>query len=617
METLKIYDTTLRDGMQAEGVSFSLEDKLLIARRLDEFGLDYIEGGYPLSNPKEEAFFKQVMEMDLANARICAFGNTKRKGVKVEEDTCMRALLDCGAPVTTIVGKSWDMHVTDVLRCSLEDNLKIVDESVRYLKSQGREVVFDAEHFFDGYKANPEYAMKVAAAAAEAGADALVLCETNGGCLPQEVFDITEAVCKSFPGVTVGMHAHNDSDCAVANSVTAVAAGARHIQGTINGLGERTGNANLCTIIPNLAFKMSFPALKKDKRKAMTALRRLYNLPATDKKAMSENLRFTSEVVYGPEKRSIGSTIKNIGQGGQDVEKVRAAIDNNLEIIASDEGKLAAALKNCFDVLPGKDLTKLTELSHFVFEIANLSPITSMPYVGESAFAHKGGLHIDALRKNETTYEHISPGLVGNERRFLISELSGSANVLAKLERRGLAQDKELARGLLKQVQDMENEGYQFEAAEASFDILIKKALGQYRPAFDLERYHVTMEQRPSGERITEATVKLQVDGVTEHTVSEGDGPVNALDLALRKSLENFYPQLKDVRLIDYKVRVVNPRAATAARVRVVIESRDSESIWGTVGVSENLVDASWKALVDSIEYKLLKDANALDTKES
>ncbi|MCK4998143.1 MAG: citramalate synthase [Anaerohalosphaera sp.] len=524
---IKIYDTTLRDGMQAEGVSFSLEDKLLIAKRLDEFGVDYIEGGFPLSNPKEEQFFKKAMKLDLANAKIVAFGSTKRVGVSVSEDICMKALLGCGAPAVTIVGKTWDMHVTDVLKCSLDENLTICAESVAYMKEQGREAIFDAEHFFDGYKANPEYAISVLAVAAKAGADVLVLCETNGGCLPHEVAQITEVVCKEFPDVVIGIHTHNDTDCAVANSLAAVTAGARHVQGTINGLGERTGNANLCTIIPNLTLKMGF------------------------------------------------------------------------ETINTDSGKRRT----------GDKLTDLTQLSHFVFEVGNLSPVMNMPYVGESAFAHKGGLHIDALRKNEKTYEHINPEVVGNERRFLISELSGSANVLAKLEKRGIAEDKATAIKILKLVQDLENDGYQFESAEASFDILIKKAMGKYKPAFDLEKYHISMERNPAGDIVTEATVKLTVDGKTQHVVSEGDGPVNALDKALRKSLEIFYPQLRTMHLIDYKVRVVNAGAATAAKVRVIIESRDHDGLWGTVGVSENLIEASWEALVDSIEYKLLKDA--------
>ncbi|RKY13778.1 MAG: citramalate synthase, partial [Planctomycetota bacterium] len=494
MKTVKIYDTTLRDGMQAEGVSFSVEDKLLIARKLDEFGIHYIEGGYPQSNPKEEEFFARVKEIPFVNAKIVAFGSTRRANTKVEEDICIAALLASNAPAITMVGKTWDLHVTEVLRCDLEENLKMCAESVAYVKKQCREVIFDAEHFFDGYKNNPDYAMKVLQAAADSGADVLALCETNGGCLPHEVYEITEAVCKAFPTAEIGIHCHNDADCAVASSLAAADAGATHIQGTINGLGERTGNANLCTIIPNLSLKMGYETVGEDK------------------------------------------------------------------------------------------LESLTEVSRFVFEIANLVPATHMPYVGESAFAHKAGLHIDAIRKNEKTYEHVNPEQIGNERRFLISELSGASNVLGKLEKRKLTSDKELARKILKRVQQLESEGYQFETAEASFDLLIKKEMGTYQESFDLIRYHTNVERMPEGQIVTEATVKLQVDGKTEHVVSEGDGPVNALDGALRKALEPSYPSLKEMNLIDYKVRVVNARAATAAKVRVVIESRDAEDLWGTVG---------------------------------
>lgn len=523
MEKVKIYDTTLRDGMQAEGVSFSVEDKLLIARRLDEFGIDYIEGGYPLSNPKEEEFFRRLQEIPFQHARVAAFGSTRRANNRVADDTGIRALLACEVPVVTIVGKTWDMHVTDVLRCSLEDNLALCADSVVYLKTQGREVIFDAEHFFDGYKCNPAYALKVLQAAAEAGATTIALCETNGGALPHEVFDITQAVCRALPGVIIGIHCHNDSDCAVANSLAAVRAGARHVQGTINGLGERTGNANLCTIIPNLSVKMGF------------------------------------------------------------------------------------------ETVGAQNLRSLTEVSRFAFEIANLPPATHMPYVGESAFAHKAGLHIDAIRKNQKTYEHITPELVGNERRFLISELSGASNVLDKLEKKKMISDRAVARTILQKVQDLENEGYQFETAEASFDILVKKAMGSYTPSFELIKYHVDVERSESGRMVTEASVKLAVDGKIEHVVSEGDGPVNALDGALRKAMEAFYPNIKGMSLIDYKVRVVNAKAGTAARVRVVIESRDSQDMWGTVGVSENIIEASWLALVDSVEYKLLKDAGTLN----
>jgi len=515
MTKIAIYDTTLRDGMQAEGVSFSLADKLAIAKCLDGLGVDYIEGGYAASNPKEMQFFHEVAKLGLESSKVTAFGSTRRADCTVEDDLSLNSILATKAPSATIVGKTWDRHVGLVLGCSLDENLAICAESIRYLKQKGLEAIFDAEHFFDGYQANPEYATKVLAAAAEAGADALVLCDTNGGSLPHQVLEITEQVCKAFGSVVVGIHTHNDSDCATANALAAIRAGARHVQGTINGLGERCGNANLCSLIPNLAFKMGLEPLSPDKIKL------------------------------------------------------------------------------------------LTEASRFVFEVANLPPVMSLPYVGDSAFAHKAGLHVDALRKSKQTYEHIDPQVVGNERRFLISELSGKSNILAELEKAKIVQDKTLARKILARVQDLENEGYQFEAANASFDLLVRKIMETFQPSFELIKYHVDVEKRKGGEIVTEATVKLKVGDEIEHVVGEGDGPVNALDAALRKSLERFYPALKEVQLFDYKVRVVNAKEGTAARVRVVIESRDKQSIWGTVGVSENVIEASWLALVDSVEYKL------------
>ena len=519
MEKIRLYDTTLRDGMQAEGVSFSLEDKLAIAKCLDKLGIDYIEGGYAASNPKEMQFFAEATRLGLKNSKMVAFGTTRRADYSVSDDLSLNAMLACKTQVATLVGKAWDMHVTDVLGCSLDENLTICAESVEYLKKHGLETIFDAEHFYDGYKENPEYAMKVLAAVAQAGVDVLSLCDTNGGCLALEVYEITKAVCEQFSTVVIGVHTHNDTDCATANCLAAVRAGARHVQGTINGLGERCGNANLCVVVPNLALKMEF------------------------------------------------------------------------------------------DVLSPEKIRILTEVSRYVFEISNLTPVMNMPYVGDSAFAHKGGLHVDALRKSKRTYEHIAPEVIGNERRFLISELSGKSTVLAELEKAKIAEDKKLAQKILVRVQELENEGYQFESADASFDLLVKKVMGTYKPFFDLLKYHVNVEKRGAGDMVTEATVKLKVGDKTEHIVGEGDGPVNALDSALRKSLENFYPSLKDVRLIDYKVRVVNAKAGTAARVRVIIESRDKNSVWGTVGCSENIIEASWQALVDSVEYKLQKDA--------
>ncbi len=526
MGKIKLYDTTLRDGMQAEGISFSLEDKLAIAKCLDELGIDYIEGGYAASNQKEMQFFAEAAKLKLKNSKITAFGSTRRADTKVENDASIKAILACKTFAAALVGKVWDLHVTDVLGCSLDENLKICAESVTFLKKHGVEIIFDAEHFYDGYKANPEYAMKVLIAAADAGADVLVLCDTNGGSMPEQVYEITKTVCKKFPSTTVGIHTHNDCECANANCLAAVRAGARHVQGTLNGLGERCGNANLLAVIPNLAFKMGF------------------------------------------------------------------------------------------DVLSPEKIKTLTKVSRFVFEIANLAPVMNMPYVGESAFAHKAGLHVNAIGKNSQTYEHIDPETVGNKRRILISELSGKSAILAKLEsifakfeNIKLDKDERFAKKILDRVQQLENEGYQFEAADASFDLLVRKIMGTYKPAFELIKYHTSVERLPDGRLVTEATVKVKVDGITEHVVGEGDGPVNALDAALRRALEGFYPAINDIHLIDYKVRVVNARAGTAARVRVIIESRDKDSVWGTVGVSENIIEASWLALTDSVEYKLQKDA--------
>ncbi len=512
-----IYDTTLRDGSQTEGISFSLQDKIGIAIKLDELGIDYIEGGYPLANPKDKSFFKEIKKVSLKNAKIAAFGSTKRANKKASEDPGIKAMLSTETPVVTIFAKSWDFHVTDVLKVSLEENLMMVYETVKYLKSKGREVVLDAEHFFDGHKSNVRYSLKVLKVAQDSGADTIVLCDTNGGCLPHEIEKITSKVAGRIK-VPLGIHTHNDGELAVANTLAAVNNGARHVQGTINGLGERCGNANLCSLIPNLV------------------------------------------------------------------------------------------LKNKFKCLGDSELEKLTDISRYVNEVANFVPIPNQPFVGSSAFAHKGGMHVNAIQKNKSTYEHIEPETVGNERKILISELSGSSNVLKKVEKYKIAHDQKIMRKILKKVQDMENEGYHFESAEGSFDLLVKKIIGKHKGFFDLEDFRVIVERGKGGKSITRATVKIKVSGVEELTVSDGDGPVNALDGALRKGLEKFYPSLKDMQLMDYKVRVINPKESSAAKVRVIIESRDHKDIWGTVGVSENVIEASWQALVESIEYKLLKD---------
>ncbi len=517
MPQIQIYDTTLRDGAQGEGVNFSLEDKVLIAHRLDELGFDFVEGGYPLSNPKDAEFFQRIAAQPFKHARVCAFGMTRRRGMKPADDIGMKALLDSQAPVITIVGKTSDFHVTDVLGVSLEENLAMIRDTVAYLRGEGREVIYDAEHFFDGWKANPEYAAKTIQAAAEAGASIIIMCDTNGGTMPEEIAALTlEAASKVDK--PLGIHTHNDCELAIANSLSAVDAGAVQVQGTINGLGERCGNADLISVVANLALK------KKD-----------------------------------------------------------------------------------YEVLGGKGVEHLTELSRYVYEIANMHFRVNQPFVGPSAFAHKGGMHVHAVAKAASSYEHIDPVQVGNERRVLVSELSGRSNIIALATKMNLQDDKALMDRVLHQVVDLENRGYQFEAAEASFELLVRKLARTHIPHFELVQYHTSVASR-GGEPVTEATIKLLVNDQLRHEVAEGDGPVNALDAALRKALNGLFPSLNEMHLVDYKVRVINSDAATAASVRVVIESRDAEATWGTVGVHENVIEASWQALVDSIEYKLCKD---------
>lgn len=514
---IEIYDTTLRDGAQGEGVSFSLEDKLLIARRLDEMGFDYVEGGYPLSNPKDAEFFQRIAAEPLKHSKVCAFGMTRRRGMQPADDPGMKALLEARTPVVTIVGKTSDFHATEVLGVSLQENLAMIRDTVAYLREQGREVIYDAEHFFDGWKANPVYAAKTIRAAAEAGAKLIVMCDTNGGSLPEEVAAITKEAAAAV-AVPLGIHCHNDCELAVANSLAAVDAGAMHVQGTINGLGERCGNVDLISVIGNLSLKK-----------------------------------------------------------------------RGLETLRHDR------------------LEHLTELSRYVYEIANMNFRNGQPFVGASAFAHKGGMHVHAVAKVAHSYEHIDPATVGNERRVLVSELSGRSNILALATKHNLSQDKDLMDRVLRQIVELENRGYQFEAAEASFELLVRRLAGQFKPHFELLKYSTMVESR-GGAPITEAAVKLQIGDQVRHEVAEGDGPVNALDAALRKALGGHFPNLADMHLVDYKVRVINSEAATAASVRVVIESRDDDQSWGTVGVHENVIEASWAALVDSIEYKLCKD---------
>lgn len=519
MRRIQVYDTTLRDGSQGEGISFSLYDKLQIARRLDELGFDYIEGGYPLSNEKDEQFFQRVADLDLKHSKVCAFGMTRRRGVAAEDDPGMQALLRSKAPVVTLVGKTSDFHVREVLRVSLEENLRMIADSVAFLRSQGREVIYDAEHCFDGFQSNPDYALQTLKAAADAGAGLIVLCDTNGGSLPEQIAEITRAAIAELP-VPVGIHCHNDCDLAVANTLAAVDAGAVQVQGTVNGFGERCGNADLVSILANLALK-----------------------------------------------------------------------------------------KRGYQVLTAEAIGHLTELSRFVYETANVPIRNHQPFVGPSAFAHKGGMHVHAINRVTRSYEHIAPEAVGNERRILVSELSGRSNIEALTSRHNLQHDRALTEQILAQVVALENQGYQFEAAGASFDLLVMRCAGLFRPHFERLNYHVSVERDERDQDVrTLATVKLKVGQELRHEVAEGDGPVNALDAALRKALNGSFPELREMALMDYKVRVVNSEAGTAAVVRVTIESTDNEEVWGTVGVSENIIEASWLALVDSFEYKLCKE---------
>ena len=523
MRRIEIYDTTLRDGSQGEGVSFSLQDKLLVTERLDHVGVDYIEGGYPASNDKDEQYFRRVAEMrrsgQLQHAQIVAFGMTRRRGVKADQDPGLKALLSAETDVITIVGKTSDFHVREVLRVSLEENLAMIAESIAYLVSQKRKVIYDAEHFFDGWLANPEYAKSTIQAAARAGAAAVVLCDTNGGTMPVRVAELTRAAIESVD-VPIGIHCHNDCDLAVANSLSAVDAGASQVQGTINGLGERCGNADLISVIANLAVK-----------------------------------------------------------------------------------------KQGFEVLTNSGVEHLTDLSRFVYEAANMTYRANQPFVGPSAFAHKGGMHVHAINRATASYEHIAPERVGNERRILISELSGRSNIAALTSQHGIEDDRELMDRILGRIVELENAGWQFEAAEASFDLLVRRCAGTFVPHFERLNYHVSVETGSGGATTTEATVKLKIGEDIRHEVAEGDGPVDALDKALRKALGGLFPSLAQMQLVDYKVRVINSEAGTAACVRVVIESRDEDDVWGTVGVSENVIEASWMALVDSLEYKLYKDS--------
>jgi len=517
---IHIYDTTLRDGSQGEGISFSGTSKIQMALKLDEFGVDYIEGGYAGSNPKDMEFFREIRKHTLRHARVAAFGSTRRADTTVGDDDNVRRLIEATTPVVTIFGKSWQLHVTDVLRTTAAENRKMVFETVRYLKDQGREVVFDAEHFFDGYKDSPSFALDVLKVAFEAGADSLVLCDTNGGSLPHEVFGITSEVVKAFP-LAVGIHTHNDSGLAVANSLEAVRAGAVQVQGTINGYGERTGNANLCSVIPALELKMGCRAL------------------------------------------------------------------------------------------PEGSLSHVKALSIFADDLVNLRHDAKAPYVGASAFSHKAGMHVNAVQKNPRSFEHVTPDSVGNERRILISEGSGASSVLLKAIEMGVGLNKSSpeVKEILEALKSLEKQGYSYEAADASFKLLVQKVLRKHKSFFELEGFRVIIEKDGKDKPcLSEASVKVRVGDKIEHMVAEGDGPVNALDCALRRALMRFYPEIETIVLTDYRVRILDPEEATAAKTRVIIESSDGTQQWGTVGVSGNIIEASWEALVDSMEYKLFQE---------
>jgi 2-isopropylmalate synthase len=515
MNEIYLYDTTLRDGTQREGISLSVDDKIKIAQRLDEIGIDYIEGGWPGSNPKDAEFFERAQEIEFQHAKLAAFGSTLKKDKHPEEDTNIQMLLAAGTPVITLVGKSWDLHVTEVLETSLENNLEMIGKSVAYFIEHGKEVIYDAEHFFDGYKANPAYAVSTISAARDNGAHAVVLCDTNGGTLPWEIEDICKNVSAQVQA-PFGIHAHDDGGCGVANTLAAVRVGAIQVQGTINGYGERVGNANLTTIIPDLQLKMG---------------------------------------------------------------------------------------KEC---VPEDSLRNLTDLSYYVAEVANLPHDKHYPYVGSSAFAHKGGIHVAAMLKTERSYQHIDPTLVGNQRRTLVSELSGRGNVLDKSRQLGLDVDGEQAKVVLANIKSLEAQGFTFESAEGSLNVMLQQLQPGYQPPFELIDFTVVVEHRQGRGILAEATVKVRIGDEIVHTASDGNGPVSALDAALRKALVDIYPQLADVRLSDYKVRILDSESGTSAAVRVLIDSKNGTREWSTVGASENIIEASWRALSDSLEYALL-----------
>lgn len=513
-----LYDSTLRDGAQAEGISFSVEDKLKIVKKLDEIGIHYIEAGNPASNPKDLEFFEKVAQLELKNTQIVAFGSTRRRGTVAAEDTNVQSLLKANTKAVAIFGKTWDLHVTEILKASLQENLEMIRDTIAFLKDRGKEVIFDAEHFFDGYKANSEYALQSLKTAQEAGADVLVLCDTNGGCFPFEITEIIQEV-KKHVSKDLGIHCHNDTDMAVGNTIHGVLEGVVQVQGTFNGIGERCGNANLCTIIPNLQLKLGYSCIEEAK------------------------------------------------------------------------------------------ISKLTEAARYVSEIANIPMDEHSPYVGRSAFTHKAGMHIDGVQKISHSFEHVPPSSIGNERRFLLSEVAGRSTILKKIQQiaPNLTKESHETQKIMNRLKELEYQGYQFEGAEGGFELVIRKELGKYKPFFELIKCKVIGDQPQDGMN-SSAMIKIAVDGKEEISAAEGDGPVHAMDLAMRKALEIFYPNLRSIKLTDYKVRVLDTKGTTAAKVRVLIESSDQEKSWTTVGVSTDIIEASLIALVDSIEYKLLKD---------
>ncbi len=515
---IKIFDSTLRDGAQAEGISFSVEDKIKVVNVLDSLGVKYIEAGNPGSNPKDLEFFKRVKDMNLSNAKLVAFGSTRRRDINVSDDKNVQALLDADTDGVVIFGKSWDFHVTDIIQTTLEENLQMIKDTISFFKSKNKEVIFDAEHFFDGYKSNPEYAFKTLKAAESGGADCLVLCDTRGGMFPLEVYDIVKKVKETFSNVDIGIHCHNDCGMGVANSIMAVEAGCVHVQGTYIGFGERCGNANLSTIVANLQLKKGYKCILEEQ------------------------------------------------------------------------------------------MQNLTPMAVKLAEIANVKIVKGEPYIGKSAFSHKGGMHVDGVNKSPISFEHINPEAVGNERRVLMSEVAGRSTIISKIQKikPELTRDSPETQIIIDALKELEFKGYQFEGAEGSFELLVRKKLGKYKPFFELEHFKILGEQ--PAKMSSSTVIKVTVDGKTEITAAEGDGPVNALDLALRKALEVFYPSLSQIHLVDYKVRVLDTKTATAAKVRVLIETTDGVDSWSTVGVSTDIIEASWLALVDSIEYKLIKD---------